>query len=619
MSSELDEFREEFVRLFDVDAAQKFNEALLCFLTDQKLRTFVSAVHTLCQGERVEIIGPLKQTLPATVQSAFQNAWDLIVAGIVDPEAPDDKVEASQCNVLYHGSGGLLSVPSQENPGDMEILNTVLRQMLEESEEEGTKAELRIAAGSIQTIDLDSEASIVSVALSIVVFMDVLDIGEIDDEEETAFVIVQQDPIYELVVAHFYSCPKNRALEFFQLVQNMTQQTVAPDSDPFHDQQAPSVPATGAAAESFGALEFDRNVLTHKRGLGAGQFGMVYLAACSDPAVGHDEVAVKTLRQGSSQDDTLEFTHEAEIMQTLSHKNVLKLLGVSTSEAPMMMILEFVAFGNVRHFLQRCIATKLHVTSREQLHICHQLAIALEYIHAQGIVHMDIAARNVLLGSQSHIKLADFGQAHRKGDDDVFVLTQVIRLSVRWMAPETLASHRKVFGELTDVWSFAVTCWEVFMYGRMPFRSLKTAEARDLIMAGKACLSSRPVTTCPKPMWALLEECWSYDQPKRPTFTQVVTRIASFLEAVSDEALRDLGETLQAWEANAVQQPQKRLPSRKPSTVELQPGSDQAKIAHSSSSPSDVGAAARTSVVLMHEDIPEIDEQDNVEEDEEEC
>lgn len=56
------------------------------------------------------------------------------------------------------------------------------------------------------------------------------------------------------------------------------------------------------------------------------------------------------------------------------------------------------------------------------------------------------------------------------------------------------------------------------MYGRMPFKSLKTEVARDQIMQGKARLTSRPPTTCPKDMWAVLVRCWDYDPRQRPSF-----------------------------------------------------------------------------------------------------
>ena len=144
--------------------------------------------------------------------------------------------------------------------------------------------------------------------------------------------------------------------------------------------------------------------------------------------------------------------------------------------------------------MQSCLGRKLQLESREMIYMCRQLAEALAYIHAQvrmehatatcllcprpmsapfvhslcppphlacspltlltlqGLVHMDLAARNVLVGSDCLIKLADFGQSQRKDDSGVFILKQVMRMSVRWMAPETLAGLSKIFSERTDVW-----------------------------------------------------------------------------------------------------------------------------------------------------------------------
>ena len=80
--------------------------------------------------------------------------------------------------------------------------------------------------------------------------------------------------------------------------------------------------------------------------MGSGEFGVVTHAHLQDKT----EVAVKTLNEQSNEKDKLRFLQEAAIMCQFDHQNVIKLHGVVT-EAPIMIVLEYVARGDLRNFL----------------------------------------------------------------------------------------------------------------------------------------------------------------------------------------------------------------------------------------------------------------------------
>ena len=83
--------------------------------------------------------------------------------------------------------------------------------------------------------------------------------------------------------------------------------------------------------------------------LGSGEFGVVTRGLLST-ATGNVEVAVKMLNTDSSDKDKLRFLQEAAIMCQFDHQNVIKLHGVVT-EAPVMIVLEYVARGDLKEFL----------------------------------------------------------------------------------------------------------------------------------------------------------------------------------------------------------------------------------------------------------------------------
>ena len=74
--------------------------------------------------------------------------------------------------------------------------------------------------------------------------------------------------------------------------------------------------------------------------MGAGQFGNVHLGEWTVPGSKDKiNVAVKTLKEGASEEDKVKFLQEAAIMGQFSHPNVVKLYGVVTEGEPVSLFL----------------------------------------------------------------------------------------------------------------------------------------------------------------------------------------------------------------------------------------------------------------------------------------
>ncbi len=89
-----------------------------------------------------------------------------------------------------------------------------------------------------------------------------------------------------------------------------------------------------------------------------------------------------------------------------------------------------------------------------------------ECLSAIGVVHGDVACRNMYLDQQGVLKISDFSLNSgdkSKGGSRIYVNTAGGCLPVKWLAPETLAEGR--FSIASDVWAFGITLWEIVTIG----------------------------------------------------------------------------------------------------------------------------------------------------------
>jgi serine/threonine protein kinase len=125
------------------------------------------------------------------------------------------------------------------------------------------------------------------------------------------------------------------------------------------------------------------------------------------------------------------------------------------------LVSSYVSRGSLEDVLVR---RQLAIGAKRLLHFAADAARGLEHMHARGLLHHDIAARNLLLDDDWTVKVCDLGMARARGEktSDLF--------AVKWVAPEGLLHQQ--FSEKSDVWSWATAIWEVFAR-KAPFEKLQ--------------------------------------------------------------------------------------------------------------------------------------------------
>jgi len=237
---------------------------------------------------------------------------------------------------------------------------------------------------------------------------------------------------------------------------------------------APVAGETIAAGDVVGVQAGARYRLM--RELGRGATGVVYLAR--DAELDRD-VAIKLLHPhlaGTDKQNALDrFFHEARVMASLRHPNVVAVLDLD--EASRRIVMELAAGGTLRDLLRE----RGPRTLRRAIERHTQVLSALAAAHRRGIVHCDLKPGNLMFRRDAdkpgvEVVLGDFGVAHLP--DETGAVASLTRRAeavgtLAYMAPE---QRRGEVTPASDVFASAVVLYEMFT-GRTPW-------SRDVLMAG---------------------------------------------------------------------------------------------------------------------------------------
>jgi len=213
--------------------------------------------------------------------------------------------------------------------------------------------------------------------------------------------------------------------------------------------------------------------------IGQGGMGRVYKA--KDPRLGRF-VALKFLPEELERDPHIQarFLHEARVAAALDHPFICKIYEIGQYGDRKFIAMEYVEGETLSDKLGR---ERLDLVQTIQLAI--EIADALEKAHQKSVIHRDLKPQNIMLTTEGHIKLMDFGLARRvlsPADEttESWMTTSTPNLligTLAYMSPEQF--HGEVVDSRSDIFSFGIILYEM-LSGVHPFRrptKLDTASA----------------------------------------------------------------------------------------------------------------------------------------------
>ncbi|XP_036880265.1 inactive tyrosine-protein kinase transmembrane receptor ROR1 isoform X5 [Manis javanica] len=285
------------------------------------------------------------------------------------------------------------------------------------------------------------------------------------------------------------------------------------------------------------AKELPLSAVRFMEELGECTFGKIYKGHLYLPGMDHAQlVAIKTLKDCNNPQQWTEFQQEASLMAELHHPNIVCLLGAVTQEQPVCMLFEYMNQGDLHEFLiMRSPHSDVGCSSDEDgtvkssldhgdfLHIAIQIAAGMEYLSSHFFVHKDLAARNILIGEQLHVKISDLGLSREIYSADYYRAQSKSLLPIRWMPPEAIMYGK--FSSDSDIWSFGVVLWEIFSFGLQPYYGFSNQEVIEMVRKRQLLPCSED---CPPRIYSLMTECWNEIPSRRPRFKDIHVRLRSW-------------------------------------------------------------------------------------------
>ena len=243
-----------------------------------------------------------------------------------------------------------------------------------------------------------------------------------------------------------------------------------------------------------------------------GRGGMATVFKAHDPTIGRD-VAIKFLHASlcEGEDYRARFLQEARAAGGLSHPNIVIVHDVGEIEGRPYMAMELLGGTTLAEELE---ASKT-IPVRDAVVVGIQLARALDYAHAKGIVHRDIKPANIMrvAGSRT-IKVTDFGIAHMDSSNEASLRTRAgdVLGTPQYMSPEQTRGE-KLDGR-SDLFSAGIVLYQMIA-GHRPFRGDSLVAVATKIANEAAPPIDKTRTDVPNSLRRLIDRCLAKNPAQR--------------------------------------------------------------------------------------------------------
>ena len=295
--------------------------------------------------------------------------------------------------------------------------------------------------------------------------------------------------------------------------------------------------------------------------LGSGSYGGVCKAQC-DGLLCAAKIMHPTLfdlRDPGTASYLRKFREECHLLSLARHPNVVQYLGTYTDpDTRLPVLLMELCDESLTAFLERSPGPlSYHI----QVNICHDIALALVYLHSNGLIHRDLTGNNVLMIAGPRAKITDFGMSKLATVNPRMTALTLCPGNVLYMSPEALDEAKSYTAKL-DIFSFGVIVIQIltrqFPNPTDRHRMVYVAEFDEMLKREvpdterrKTHLQLIPEAHSLKP---LALQCLKKKENERPSALQLCERLSELKQSSQYRECRE-----QAEHSSEIQQLQLQL------------------------------------------------------------
>jgi predicted Ser/Thr protein kinase len=235
------------------------------------------------------------------------------------------------------------------------------------------------------------------------------------------------------------------------------------------------------------------------------------------------QVVIKEMAAGlvTTTSEIKRFENEAQAGASLSHDNIIRIYDFGEEKGSFYIAMEFVDGLDLDRLLRQ------QDFPREiGLMILQQALRGLAFAHEKGVVHRDVKAANILVGSTGAVKVVDFGLAYAGARSAQLTSTGAIVGTPVYMSPE-LVNGEETKDPRMDIWAAGVLLYRLIT-GEFPFTGENVPSTLISIIQNKEKPAEEIDKTLPASVAGQLHDCLEKDHTKR------LSTLAPLIQALQD-------------------------------------------------------------------------------------
>ncbi|PKY44181.1 kinase-like protein, partial [Rhizophagus irregularis] len=199
--------------------------------------------------------------------------------------------------------------------------------------------------------------------------------------------------------------------------------------------------------------------------------------------------------------------------------------------------MQYADSGNLREYLKNQFST---LSWDDKIKLAYQITEGIKFLQGENILHRDLHSKNIVV-HQGEAKIIDLGIA--KSIETQTNIHSGVMGMIAYIDPKRLEDYFYEYNDKSDIYSLGILMWELSS-GRPPFsdKNISDSLLKTDLIGGRR---EEPVPDTPYEYLKLYKSCWDLEPNKRPSISQVFSKLVKLGKAMSIQDFQDINDDMQ--------------------------------------------------------------------------